>query len=448
MRRKARPEASEDAAPSEILRPRPPLARHEDPAACAVIPAAARERRAAALGASLRRAGGGVRQLPPLSELRGALGPDAWASVAAELDWVAPPPAVAATRARRGLTLFDLRRFLECPLQASARVLLPVGDDADAMAEAEAAIREHEPLDEVRATTIPFLRTVLTRLLAEPEQRGDDQQLVEAYDRAAAIKRLEGKLPDGVFGQAMRERHLGLLRCWRDGLLQATGGLLTAPAPIWLGAAPEHRRDVVIRPALAVPFAEGASIAIGGRTELHARATDESRVVLSLASSTSQDKLERDLLGPFLTHLALAALGDDGASRPTRAIVVRPEKDGTPSIEERLFLPITGEAALVYLGRLASELLRDVHAYFLPCEGVFYWKDHCDKGETVGVRQSILLLRDDNWTRFASDHGPIPEPRDYPVPPEAEARAIVARRFEPYFEAFAPQDPPPRKKRR
>jgi hypothetical protein len=316
------------------------------------------------------------------------------------------------------------------------------------MAEAEAAIREHEPLDEARAATIPFLRTVLSRHLAAPEQGGGDQLLVEAYDRAAELKRLEGTLPDGVFGQALRERHLGLLRCWRDGLLQATGGLLSAPAPLWLGAAPEHRRDVVIRPALAVPFAEGASIALGGRTELLARAADESRIVLSLASSTSQDKLERDLLGPFLTHLALAALEAEGASRTTRAIVIRPEKDGTPSVEERVFLPITGDAALAYLGRLASELLRDVHAYFLPCEGVFYWKDHSDKGETVGVRESILLLRDDNWTRFASDHGPIPEPREYPVPPEAEARAIVARRFEPYFDAFAPRDLPPKKKRR
>ena len=440
--------AETEAAPSEILRARPPLARHEDPAACAVIPAAARERRAAALGASLRRAAGGVRQLPPLGDLRGALGPDAWNSVATDLDWVAPPPAAAATRARRGLTLIDLRRFLECPLQASARVLLPVGDEADAMAEAEAALREHEPLDEARAATIPFLRNVLTDLLAEPHHSGDDQQLIEAYDRAAAIKRLEGKLPDGLFGRALRERHLGLLRCWRDGLLEATGGLLAPPAPIWLGAAPEHRRDVVIRPALAVPFPEGAPVAVGGRTELTARAADESRLVLSLASSTSQDKLERDLLGPFLTHLALAVLGGDGGSQPTRAVVIRPEKDGTPSVEERLFLPSSAEEARAYLGGLACELLREVHAYFLPCEGVFYWKDHSDKGETIGVRQSILLLRDDNWTRFASDHGPIPDPRDYPVPPEAEARELVARRFDPYFQAFAPRDPPPKKKRR
>ena len=440
--------SSEPSEPSDVVRARPPLARHEDAAACAVIPAAARERRAAALGASLRRAAGGARQLPPLSELRGALGPDAWNSVAADLDWVAPPPSVAPTRARRGLTLTDLRRFLECPLQASARVLLPVGDEADAMADAEAALREHEPLDEARASTIPFLRHVLTGLLADPNLGNEDVRLAEAYDRAAAIKRLDGTLPDGLFGSAMRERHLGLLRCWRDGLLQATGGLLAPPAPIWLGAAPEHRRDVTIRPALAVPLADGASVAIGGRTELCARAADETRLVLSLASSTSQDKLERDLLGPFLTHLALAALGDGSGSGPTRAIVIRPEKDGTPSVEERRFLAISGEEARVYLGVLASELLSEVHAYFLPCEGVFYWKDHSDKGETIGIRQSILLLRDDNWTRFASDHGPIPDPRDYPVPAEAKAEELVGRRFDPYFAAFAPQDPPPKKKRR
>ena len=160
-----------------------------------MIPAAARERRAAALGASLRRAGGGVRQLPALSELRGALGPDAWASVAADLDWVAPPPAVAATRARRGLTLTDLRRFLECPLQASARVLLPVGDDDDALAEAESAIREHEPLDEARAATIPFLRDVLTGLLAGPREAATTSSSPKRTIERPPSRRSRGRSP-------------------------------------------------------------------------------------------------------------------------------------------------------------------------------------------------------------------------------------------------------------
>ena len=65
-------------------RPCPPAARHVDDAAVAVIPAAARERRAAALGQSLRQAAGGLPQLPVLGELRAALAPGVWASVAGD----------------------------------------------------------------------------------------------------------------------------------------------------------------------------------------------------------------------------------------------------------------------------------------------------------------------------------------------------------------------------
>jgi hypothetical protein len=244
----------------------------------------------------------------------------------------------------------------------------------------------------------------------------------------------------------MRERHLALLVCWRRGILQATGGLAAALAPVWLGAAPEHRGDVVRRPPVGVQLPDGRAVEIGGRTALCGQAADDSRVVVSLHASTSQDKLERDLLAPYFTHLALAASGD--GERPTRALIIRPEKDGEPCVEERLFLPIAAEAARGTLALLAAELLRDVHAYFLPCEGVFYWKDHTDKGEEIGVRQSILVLRDDNWTRFASDHGPIPDPRDYPVPDEATAAAMVERRFAPFFAATAPVEPAPRRKRR
>ena len=71
--------------------PCPPTARHLDDAAVAVIPAAARERRAAALGQSLRKAAGGLPQLPVLGELRAALAPGVWTGGAGDLGWQAPP---------------------------------------------------------------------------------------------------------------------------------------------------------------------------------------------------------------------------------------------------------------------------------------------------------------------------------------------------------------------
>ena len=432
------------AAASAIVRARPPLARHEDPAACAVIPAAARERRAAALGASLRRAGGGVRQLPSLGELRGALGADLWKTVASELDWIGPPVAPAGLRPRRGLTLFDLRRFLECPLQASARALLPLGDeDDDASGEAEAALREHESLDEARLRTVPFLRDVVADVLVGPPESADEA-LAAAYDRAAELKRLEGALPDGLFGRALRERHLTLLRCWRAGVREKAGRLPVAPERLWLGSAPEHRREATIVPPLTLSLADGTTVALGGRTDLCAHGADESRLILTFIGSTTRDYVERDLLGPFFTHLALAARGD---GRPTRALVVRPNDQGEPRVDERLFGEVDPDTARAYLAALAGDLLRGVHGYFLPCEGVFTWKRRADKGEAIGIRDAVLLLRDDNWTRFVSDRGPIPDAREYPVPPESEAAELVERRFRPYLTAIASEASGKRKKR-
>jgi exodeoxyribonuclease V gamma subunit len=426
--------AAEDA--STIVRTRPPLARHEDAAACAVIPGAARERRAAALGASLRRANGGVLKLPPLGSLTPMLSPEARRGVTSDLDWVSPPIAQAVSRPRRGLTLTDLRHFLECPLQASARVLLPIGDDDDAAAEAEAAIREHEPLDEARRNTLSFLHQVMAQALTPGEQTGTDA-LAAIYDREARQKTLEGVLPDGLFARALRERHLGLLGCWQTGVLDLTGGLLREPAPLFLGAAPEHRRDAIIVPAPTVSLTDGSSMTIGGRTSLvAAAANDGARVVISLLRSTHQNNLERDLLAPFFTHLALAALDDD--ARPTRAIVVRPNKDGSPEAEARLLRPVTQTQAREYLGALASELVRDVHPYFLPCEAVLHWKKSASKPDARGVRDSVLMLRDDNWTHFLSDYGPIPGPKDYPVPSEQVATEIVTRRFGLFFAVTAP----------
>jgi exodeoxyribonuclease V gamma subunit len=448
--------ADPEAAAPGLIRPVAALARHRDDAACAVIPAAARERLAAALGQSARRAAGNIVQLPGLAAVREALDPAAWRAAAARLDWVGPPPGTTAA-VRRTPTLTDLRRFLECPLQASARILLPLRDDDEAADEAEAALREHERLDEARLHTVPLLRGVLLEALAgsgsiwaadaalrtadaalraaDAALRAADAVLVDGYDRAAAVGRLDGTLPAGLFGRAIRARHLRLLTCWRDGLFATLGRDFATPAALWLGAAPEHRPDLAPLPAIDVPLPGGATLALGGRTELCAETADGGRAVIALIASTGFD-LERDLLRPFFTHLALAARGQAGDSRESRAILIRPEKDGTPRVDERVFPAISATDARAHLGDLAGGLLGRIHDYFLPCEAVFTWKKRRDKGESIGVRDAVLLLRDDNWTRFLSERGPVPDSKTYPVPTEALALEMVTRRFGPYFAAL------------
>ncbi|MFL5307794.1 MAG: exodeoxyribonuclease V subunit gamma [Polyangia bacterium] len=419
-----------------VEHPCPPAARHLDDAAVAVIPAAARERRAAALGQSLRKAAGGLPQLPVLGELRAALAPGVWAGVAGDLGWQAPPPvSTVVNRLRRPLTLTDLRRFLECPLQASARVLLPIRDDGDAGSDAEAALRDNEPLDESRLETVPFLREIAAGLLGGDADIGADT-IAAAYDAAAELKRLDGVLADGLFGRASRERHLGLLRCWRAGVRLAVGPLSAPPVVVWLGAAPEQLRAPALRPALPLEM-EGMGVLLGGRTELVADAADGTRILLSLIASGNPraDCVEREFLGAFFSHLALTVL--DGEARPARAFTLRPKDDGSPRAEERRFAPFTPEAARAVLSNLAGELIREVHPYFLPCEAVFHRKKQEAKKEPGSVRASVLFLRDDNFTQFVSDRGPVPDPRDYPVPDERRAEELAARRFGPYFASIA-----------
>jgi exodeoxyribonuclease V gamma subunit len=420
----------------QVTRQSPPLARHRDDALCAVMPAAARERQAVALGQSLRQTAGLI-QLPEASALRATLPPAAWTAIAPPLGQLGL--AAKTDTPRRPvttLTLADLRRFLECPLQGSVRVLLPMRADDDGEDEAEAALRDRESLGDTRVQTLPLLRDLFAGAIDAGVS--DDDALAARYDAAIAGLRLDGTLPSGVFGRVVRARHVGLLRSWREGLREACAGSLPAGLTrIWYGAAPEHRRDVKIDPVipLSVPLPEGRrEVTLYGQTEALAQVGGE-RMAVTLVTG-QRAYLERDRLGAWLTHLALAASGR-GADRPLPMAVLAATMDGEPAeVSGGGFAPVGADEARALLAGLAAELLADVHPYLLPCEGVFTWKRRQRKGQAMTVSEAVLLLRDDGVTRLNSKYGPVADALRYPVPAAGEAASIVARRFQPYFDAY------------
>jgi hypothetical protein len=308
-------------------------------------------------------------------------------------------------------------------------------DEDDAEDEAEAALRDRENLGDARSQTLPLLRDVFARALDAGAT--DDGALAALYDAAITGLRLDGTLPGGLFGAALRDAHVALLRSWREGLREAAGGRLpNGLASIWWGAAPEHRA-IKLSPAipLTVPLPDGPrAVTLLGRSE-HLADVDGGHMAVTLVTGPRQ-YLERDRLGAWLTHLALAACGV-AADRLLGSVVLAATTDGAPAACSRGgFAPIDTNDARALLVALATDLLSAVHPYLMPCEGVFTWKRRQLKGHTMSVGQAVLMRRDDGVTRLRSRYGPVPDALRYPVPADRDADSYVARRFAPYFDSF------------
>ena len=370
------------------------------------MPAAARERQAAALGQSLRQAAG-VIQLPEASALRAALPAATWAAIAPPLGQLGLGAKTDAPRRPvTTLTLADLRRFLECPLQGSVRVLLPMRDDDDAEDEAEAALRDRENLGDARVQTLPLLRDLFGRAI--DAGASDDAALAERYDAAIAGLRLDGTLPSGVFGGVLRAHHLALLRSWRDGLRAGAARDACRPGSRRSGTAPRPNTGATsqIAPAipLTVPLPDGPrAIALYGQSEPLALVGGE-RMAVTLVVGRQRDYPERDRLRAWLTHLALAASGT-GADRPL-AVVGAGWRSRTASPARRCgggFAPIAADEARALPRGPRRRAARRRPPLPAAVRGRVHLERRQRKGQAMTVREAVMLLRDDGFTRLSSE---------------------------------------------
>jgi hypothetical protein len=103
--------------------------------------------------------------------------------------------------------------------------------------------------------------------------------------------------------------------------------------------------------------------------------------------------------------------------------------------ERSEFAPLTQDEALVWLREVARELLGGPHAYFFPCEAIFARQRVDPRSPIVPwLEQARDRLRDRTGAmNLRSAYGPVPRPHEYPVPDEARAQAMIARRFGALF---------------
>ena len=378
-------EALEQGYVKKIPRRRYPLRRVDDAMSLRTSPRAARERNARALGANLR-THLGRSMLPEVGKLD--LGHD----VSQVLKVVTPPASETGggdvVDPGGSVSLTAMRRFLECPLQGSAKFALRLRESSD-----EDLLSREDEIFQVGALE-------RAQLLRETFRRGGD---AAHYDELAHRFELRGWRPTGIFGDAERERHLRILESWRKSLSEIAGS---------------DGKD------LALSSREPASHVVDGtRIEWGSSSLvflSSPRIAIRLcAQHRNRFHPRRESLHGFLDHVFHAAAGLVlGEPYAFVAINASPDASMASQHQRFTFAPISREAATRYLGALLEDMRGGVHDYWLPCEVVF--------NELAPVP----------FASTSSRFGPVPHAEDYDPPEVTRARQIVERRFGLYFESL------------
>ncbi len=333
------------------------------------------------------------------------------------------PPAEANNENKR-LSLSTLRRFLECPLQGSARVRLGLDQEEDDDPHAVA----DELLETAPIHAIPLLRAALLDHLAQ------GLPLEASYERRMELLTLSGRTPSGLFSSAEQSSHLEILRGWRDQLLASGLRGPVSTKTFHFGQADERVvvdriEDAILLDVTCEPFAghrKEIRVEIHGKTDPVALDVPGSLLLQHRSGTKAENEVrfDRALLRGFLDHVALSASGL--FAREHSALVCTAQGP----LRAQRFALIPQAEARDYLAALTSDLLSGSHAYLLPCEAVF--RQRC-QGGTIADRVSALW--DSERVSASSVYGPVPHPERQPPPSESFAQTLIARRFGLFFSA-------------
>jgi len=358
----------------------------------------------------------------------------AWALVADHLGLAHLPAAAPPVEGRVVVPMYALVKFLEFPLQGWARfrVGLDEAEEDDSMA------REDEPFETPRREETSLLRTVLLEARGRP--------LAEAYDGVVRDRELRGIGPSGVFAEGERDSHLAILAGWTRELAACELPVDSIEVHRFGPAGESAKADRVHDPvALDVDVVDPAGVMrivraeIGGRTLPLGADGGASIIPLRRGQEASSDEWaradeDRASLRAFVDHAVLSASGvADGRPHACVTVFATPEQAVT---RRRVFGALSRDEASGWLRGVVRELLGGSHAYFLPCEAVFVQRRRAPSGSITPVlEEARAKLRDSEGApSLRSAYGPVPRPQERPAPGEADARAMIERRFGTFFD--------------
>jgi len=304
-----------------------------------------------------------------------------------------------------------VQRFLESPLQGSARFALGLRDDEEAPLE-EAA---DEPMDLERRARFALLRAALFAPDPEATWRA-------GFERAV----LDGHAPVGPFAERRVREDLTTLRTWAANLQAARLPSLSEWLVVRVGRASEHERVDLLLPEieLEVPIGGGAVWPVKLHGSLLPIQPDGRAALSALGVEVPSDK---HFLSPFLSLVALSAAGRPPPA-PFRALVTpTAPNDDLAQLERGYYVP-PPDLARDWLARVLGELLASAHEYRLPIEAVLQWERR--RREEPGAPYWRVRGGPDS-----DRYGPVRDVDRFPSPDTQTVAAVVSRRFGLWFEA-------------
>jgi hypothetical protein len=201
---------------------------------------------------------------------------------------------------------------------------------------------------------------------------------------------------------------------------------------IRFGVGEEHGYQQKIEPLIPIDVPLGKQTIrayLGGATGPLLRARRGSLIFVHRPHDGDGERQEKLFLRSFFDHLLLAASGRPAAHHAACVVYAN------GICREVTFLPIEPEDARAYLGRLAADLLTGPHTYLLPCEAVLASQERPEA--RIEDLVELALKKPGCSSRF----GPIQRLDPFRPLREEESRALIHRRFSPFFARVLPDIP-------
>jgi exonuclease V gamma subunit len=395
------------------------------------------------------------------------------AEVARALGLVAPPTGEIGGEEEPvvRVSFSDLRAYLLCPLQGSARVRLHLGRRDEEEETDELLDRDDEVFSSSALTAVPLLKESLVEAWRDARDRAEaltarpPPEPVEVFASWAARaerRQAEGRLPAGVFLEAEQESANAALAEWH----RAAGELAEDDAGrlevVRFGPAREHERIEAILPSPAFLFDRPGSLPgsplgsgirrlrvelVGATNPLLGR--DASLLFVRSKAPKPADLLRtwKPLLSAWLDRLALVA---SGAARPGPWSVRVAYLDGP---RDYRFAPLEAPEAKSVLEGLLYDLTLGDNELLLPFEAVveLLAAQASRRGREAGAEPSLpkkgkprsaprpersfdqLVTEALEAFQGRACQGPLRGLRAFRIPGEPEVERLLARRFEPLF---------------